>query len=703
MNIKQRLATVSVGLIVVCVLLQMLVFLFANDGISKQTVDLNNELYKRGNIRSDNEIGALGQSLIVFLTEEEDRIDDSMYHAALVLQKLDTLGDITLRDMETLLRELRVDDLYLTDMDGYFTVSTVPGAVGGIGLFEIWEGYRMLVTGEATELPSAIKIMVETGEIYKFTAVPRYDENGNIKGIVESALEVSAIEKSMGAMIAGYDMIYSMHLFEPDGLTLMSVEKPSAKASFIKGAIAQIPNITSTLTENDDDGTITYYTTVNRFGGPAYIMRLELDAAYFAEDSLYVSGALEGLKQGSSNNLLLVVGVGLVSMVIIMVAYLFLVHRSILRPIIHLQAIINRVSHGDVSPVDAINRKDEFGRLEREVADMVNAINNQANTLGQIADGDYTATVTVRSDKDAMNIAFEKMLGNLNHTFNEINASTAQVSSGSKQLADGSQILAQGSTQQAAAVEELSSSITEIAQKTKANAETAGRTAALASAIKQSAEKGSRQMDEMLTAVKEINEAGQSINKVIKVIDDIAFQTNILALNAAVEAARAGQHGKGFAVVAEEVRNLASKSADAAKETGNLIANSTEKAQLGSRIASETAASLAEIVTGINESNQFINEIAQSSEQQSAGIAHINAGIGQVAQVIQQNSATAEESAAASEEMSGQANMLEDLIAQFKLKDGGGTRRSLSSPSPRKQIAMPEKAELPDGEENGKY
>ena len=321
------------------------------------------------------------------------------------------------------------------------------------------------------------------------------------------------------------------------------------------------------------------------------------------------------------------------------------------------------------SATECALRQDEIGQSARGFGGLVTHLTGIEKNLVDLSSGDLSTKVKTLSAKDNIGHSLQKTIDNLNEMFGEINVASVQVTTGAKQVADGSQSLAQGSTEQAATVQELSSSMSEIAQKTKDNSDMAKRAADLADTIKGNAEKGSRQMDEMMSAVKEINAAGQSIGKVIKVIDDIAFQTNILALNAAVEAARAGQHGKGFAVVAEEVRNLAGKSAEAAKDTGVLIANSIEKAEFGARIADDTAASLVEIVSGINESTQLIMEIAKSSEEQFSGIAQINRGIDQVTQVVQQNSATAQQSAAASEEMSGQSAMLEQLISRFRLKN----------------------------------
>ncbi len=343
--------------------------------------------------------------------------------------------------------------------------------------------------------------------------------------------------------------------------------------------------------------------------------------------------------------------------------------KSIMRPIRDVTKAAEKLSVGDLDVACDYSINDEIGQLNKAMKKMIDSMRQQAIVMESLSSGDLTVEINARSEADTTNIAIKTMLENLNNMFRQIQMSTSQVSTGANQVADGAQALASGATEQTASIEELSRSISEMSERSKQNAEMAGKAADLAGTIKGNAEKGSNQMDEMITAVNDINQSSHEISKVIKVIDDIAFQTNILALNAAVEAARAGQHGKGFAVVAEEVRNLAAKSAEAAKDTERLIANSMEKAQFGVRIAGETSTSLTEIVSGINESSVLISEIAHSSEAQSLATSHIDTGISQVSQVVQQNTATAEESAAASQEMSGQSALLQQLISQFRLKD----------------------------------
>ena len=313
------------------------------------------------------------------------------------------------------------------------------------------------------------------------------------------------------------------------------------------------------------------------------------------------------------------------------------------------------------------DRKDEVGEIFRGMEAVIGYMNECCGELQLVSGGDLTVDVNIRSEKDLLSKSVKNMVESLHYMFSEITDASAQVSAGALQIAGGAQILAQGSTEQAATVQQLSASTAEISKKTKENAKMADKATQLAKIIKECAEKGSRQMDEMVDAVGEIHTASQSISNVIKVIDDIAFQTNILALNAAVEAARAGQYGTGFAVVADEVRRLAAKSSEAAKDTGVLISNTMEKAEYGAHIAKETAASLAEIVEGINQSSDIIHDIAEASEKQAYEITHIDTGIDQVATVVQQNSSVAQESAAASQELSGQSETLRGMLAKFKL------------------------------------
>jgi methyl-accepting chemotaxis protein len=288
--------------------------------------------------------------------------------------------------------------------------------------------------------------------------------------------------------------------------------------------------------------------------------------------------------------------------------------------------------------------------------------------LVKVSQRDLSISVDILGPDDTMGNAIKDVVDSLNEIFTEINGAAAQVSSGSNEIASAAQALATGAAEQTASTSELSTSVAEISASIREASVSAREAATRADSVMAEAQTGSTQMQTMMQAVADINAASQNISKVIKVIDDIAFQTNILALNAAVEAARAGQHGKGFAVVAEEVRNLAAKSAEAAKDTGTMIADSISKAEQGVDIAGKTSESLQKIVEGISESSRLSMEISHSVEQEAHSIMQINTGLDQVVQVVHQNSATAEQSAAASEELSSQSTLLHDLIITFKLR-----------------------------------
>lgn len=311
---------------------------------------------------------------------------------------------------------------------------------------------------------------------------------------------------------------------------------------------------------------------------------------------------------------------------------------------------------------------DGFNRLIEAV---VAPLKETSQILQKLAHSDMTAEMTgnYQGEYNNMKTAMNQAVSSFNEVLGQINIAASQVSASSAQVSAASQSLAQGATEQASSVEELSSAITEVAAQVRENADNAQKAKDISDKAIDSARRGNEQMKLMLNSMNEINEGSANISKIIKVIDEIAFQTNILALNAAVEAARAGQAGKGFAVVAEEVRNLAARSADAAKETTTLIEGNIGKVEAGTKIANITASELDEIVNGIRETASYINNIADASEQQSTAVSQIDTGIEQVSTIVQTNSATAEESAASSEELSGQAVSLKQLVDQFKLKN----------------------------------
>ena len=352
------------------------------------------------------------------------------------------------------------------------------------------------------------------------------------------------------------------------------------------------------------------------------------------------------------------------------------ISNSIVKPVNEIKTAAQKISNGNLNVSIAYQAGDELGSLAKSMRTTVGRltlmIKDLQFLLGEMSTGNFNIVTSLEEgyvgDFMPLLLAIRKLNMDMNFTLHQINQSADQVACGSDQVSSGSQTLAKGATEQASSVEEVAVTTKDISNKLSHTAEDAVNASAEAGKIGAEAVQSNQRMQDMLNAMKDISTTSGQIERIIKTIEDIAYQTNILALNASIEAARAGAAGKGFSVVANEVRTLAMKSTKASKDTSVLIKNALEAVKNGTQIAAETAESMQDAVNGIKGIVETINNISEVTNEQAQSLIQITAVMEQISNVVQSNSATSEESAAASEELAAQAQFLKQLVTKFQLK-----------------------------------
>ncbi len=415
MTLKKRLFRISTILVSLSLVIYIATFAIQNLRLGALSSNLTTNLDENNKAKIEKELTSSADDVELFLLELEASIDEAMRNSALAVQKVDTYSTITLSTMKQITQETGMDEMYLTDENGVFTMATVEGSAGG-SLYDIWTGYSMLMTGEADELPSSIKLMAETGEIYKFTAIPRYNQAGQRVGIIESAYNAENIESSMALMLENNTLLTGIQIIQSDGVALTSNLTEDAKVSYKPGEPTNNEIITTVASSNQsqiewkEDGSILYYRPMQKNGQPAYVLVLEARQDYFAEDTAFIESNFELILDLFTNSIitLMLVGLGIAALVIAL--YIRLVKKSILVPINDLSESAKLIAVGDVDVELDRSRTDEIGVLINSFGEVVDGIKAQTESLVQISKGDFSTQVVERSNKDVMAKSMNNMI-----------------------------------------------------------------------------------------------------------------------------------------------------------------------------------------------------------------------------------------------------------------------------------------------------
>ena len=525
--------------------------------------------------------------------------------------------------------------------------------------------YQQLTKSNGEPILSAIYLDAVTGNLVVSVCAGIY-KNGELIGGVTMDIGLTELSKAMGNISIGEEGFVTV--YDSDGYILYHPVSDLVMTHMSE--VGYSTEMHNALAETASFGAIPY-----ERGGGSYYGAIE----YMDDIRWNVMGCMpdsEFTQEATSMTAIVVTTFVLCAILLLVIT--ILIAATIVRPVQVLDNIATQLAEGNLDVTVNVKSKDEVGHLAASISALVERlrtyivyINEIASLLHEMGNGNLRLTFRNNFDGDFRKIKdeMENTVTLLSNSLESIRTAADQVDAGSDQVASGAQGLSQGATEQASSTQELAAMVNDINRHVSQAGQYAAQANEKASAAGRLTEECNQEMHELVAAMDDISHSSQEISKIIKTIEDIAFQTNILALNAAVEAARAGSAGKGFAVVADEVRSLAAKSAEASKNTSALIEASITAVSRGASLVSHSAGTLQQVADHAREVSEMVSQIASTAQEQTDAIQQVTVGLDQISGVVQTNSATAEESAAASEELSSQAAMLKSLVAGFQLRD----------------------------------